>query len=164
MTSLVVYSSQSGNTRKLAEAVFETLGGKKEIYPVADAPGAEGYDLIFLGFWLKAGKPDPDSAEYLARVGNARLFLFATHGAAGGSEHAQNAMAAARSLAADADLVGSFSCQGEVIPKMLEKAGSKPQPPVWLADAPDAVGHPDQKDIEALKNCISELLPDIAGK
>jgi flavodoxin len=157
MTSLVVYSSQSGNTRKLAEAVFETLGGKKEIYPVADAPGAEGYDLVFVGFWLKAGKPDPESAEYLARVGNARLFLFATHGAASGSEHARNAMAAARTLTAGADIVGSFSCQGEVVPKMLEKARSKSQPPVWLADAPDAVGHPDENDMAALQRQIADL-------
>ena len=31
MKSLVVYSSQTGNTRKLAEAVFEMLSGDKAL-------------------------------------------------------------------------------------------------------------------------------------
>ena len=33
MKSLVVYSSQTGNTRKLAEAVFEALPGEKASIP-----------------------------------------------------------------------------------------------------------------------------------
>jgi hypothetical protein len=28
---------------------------------------------------------------------------------------------------------------------------SKPEPPVWIADAPNAVGHPDEADSEVLK-------------
>jgi hypothetical protein len=37
------------------------------------------------------------------------------------------------------------------------KGVEKPQPPVWLADAQDAVGHPNSVDIEILKHQISEL-------
>jgi flavodoxin len=158
MKSLVVYSSQTGNTRKLAEAVFEGLTGDKALYPVEEAPEPSGYGFIAVGFWLMGGKPDPKSSDYLGRVGNKPLFLFATHGAGAGSDHAIHGMALAKSLAAESDIRGTYSCQGEVSPKILEKASKKPEPPVWLADAPDAVGHPDDADVDVLKHQLAELL------
>jgi flavodoxin len=158
MKSLVVYSSQSGNTKKLAQAMYESLTASKAMYPVSEAPDPAGYDFIALGFWLQAGKPDPKSAEYLAKIGKKPLFLFATHGAAAGSQHALAAMDYASSLAPEAHILGTYSCQGEVNPKVLEKASSKPEPPVWLADAPNAAGHPDEADIDVLKRRISKIM------
>ena len=157
MRSLVVYSSQTGNTRKLADTVYNALTGEKEIRSISDAPDPSDWDFIAMGFWLKAGKPDPMSLEYLPRIKGKSLFLFATHGAAGGSEHALNAMNYAKELASEAKVVGSYSCQGEVDPKIIEHAQSKPEPPVWIADTPGAVGHPDETDIEELKSLIVSL-------
>lgn len=155
MRSLVVYSSQTGNTKKLAEAVYEALSGEKEIYPITDAPVPDNYDFIAVGFWLQAGKPDPKTSEYLPKINSGqRLFLYATHGAAAGSNHAKTAMEHAKSLAPSADITGTFSCQGEVNPKVLEKVSAKPEPPVWLKDAPAAAGHPDDADIEDLKKVL----------
>ena len=159
MKSLVVYSSETGNTRKLAEAVFEVLTGEKEIYPISDAPDPDNYEFIAMGFWLMAGKPDPKSLEYLPKIGKNSLFLFATHGAAARSEHAMNAMNYAKSLAPEAKILGSYSCQGEVNPKVIEKVRAKPKPPAWLADAPGAVGHPDETDIEELKRLVITPVP-----
>jgi flavodoxin len=160
MKSLVVYSSQSGNTRKLAEAVFDALPGEKARYPVDEAPDPSDYGFIAVGFWLMGGKPDPKSSEYLGKIGEKPLFLFATHGAGAGSDHAIHGMALAKSLAPESDIRGTFSCQGQVNPKVLEKASKKPEPPVWLADAPDADGHPNEADIEALTYQLAELFVD----
>jgi len=158
MKTLIIYSSQTGNTKKLAEAVYESVSGEKEIFPIDDAPDPDEYDLVGVGFWLQAGKPDPKTAKYLPRIGSGkRLFLFATHGAAAGSEHANNAIAQAKSLAPDADISGVFSCQGEVNPKILEKVKAKPTQPVWIDDAPKAIGHPDQEDIDNLKRIAGNL-------
>jgi flavodoxin len=158
MKSLIVYSSQSGNTKKLADAVFESIAGQKEIYPVAEAPDPIDYDLIAVGFWLQAGKPDPKTMEYLPKIGNGKkLFLFATHGAMSDSAHANNALNIAKGLAPGAEIVRTFSCQGEVNPKVLEKVREKPQQPVWFQDAPYAKGHPDERDIEKLKRIVADL-------
>ena len=157
MKALIVYSSQSGNTQKLAETVYAVLPGEKEIWPVDEAPAPEGYDVVAAGFWLQAGKPDPKAAAYLARVKDARLFLFATHGAASGSAHARNAMDQARSLAPDASVIGAFSCQGEVNPKVLEKIRAKVPPPPWVQDADGAVGHPDPRDLTTLEEALNAL-------
>jgi len=164
MKSLVIYSSQTGNTRKLAEAVYDVLTGEKEIYPTSEAPEPSGYDFIAAGFWLKAGKPDPETSSYLPRIKGQPLFLFATHGAAAASQHAVDAMAAAKELAGAAKIMGTFNCPGAVDPKLIEKAGAKPQPPVWLADAPAAAGHPDAADIAALKERLKTILQQQRGE
>ena len=156
MKSLIVYASQSGNTKKLAMALYANLKGEKTIHPVDQAPDPNGYDLVLVGFWLQAGKPEPKTAEFLKRLDKTPVFLFATHGAAPDSEHAANAMAFAASLAAPAKITGSFSCQGEVNPRVLEKVKAKPEPPAWIDDAPSAVGHPDQQDIDAFLKAFKQ--------
>jgi flavodoxin len=160
MKALVTYSSQTGNTQKLAQTAYHYLNCEKEIHPMATAPAPADFDFLVLGFWLQAGKPDPKSAEYLSRVGEKDLFLFATHGAAAGSDHARAAMEHAKSLAPAARIRGTFSCPGEVNPKVLEKARAKdPQPP-WLKDAPQAVGRPNDEDLRALEIALKSAIAD----
>lgn len=158
MKAIVVYSSQSGNTKKLAEAVKEAMPPGTELYPVDQAPDPDGYDLVALGFWFQAGSPDPKSAAYLPKLKGQKLFLFATHGAAPESEHAQQGLQKAISLAPEAQLVGVFNCQGEVNPKVLAKVSARPDPPPWLGDTDKAKGHPDQGDLEAVKEAVSQAL------
>lgn len=158
MKSLIVYSSQTENTKKLADAIYETLEGEIDIFPVDKAPSPDGYDFIAVGFWFMAGKPDPKTCEYLPKCGKGnRLFLFATHGAKADSDHVKNATNHAMGLTNDADIAGVFTCQGEVNPKVLEKVKQKPEPPVWIGDADQAVGHPNEDDISALKQMIAQL-------
>ncbi len=158
MKTLIIYSSQTGNTQKLAQAVFDEIKGEKNMVTVDEAPSPEGYDLVAMGFWFQAGKPDPKSAEYLARCRPpARLFLFASHGAAKGSDHAKAGMANAIGLTQGCEIAGTFTCQGQVNPKVLEKAKSKPQPPVWIKDADFAKGHPDDADVKALREAVRGL-------
>lgn len=158
MKSLIVYSSKSGNTKKLAEAVYNHLSGEKEICAVSDAPDPAGYNFVGVGFWFQAGQPDPDSQAFLAKLEEGQdTYLFATHGAAAGSPHAENGMKAAKDIAKKAHIIQTFSCPGQVPEKVLEMAAKKdPQPP-WLADAPAAVGHPDEKDVENVVRMLVEL-------
>ena len=157
MKALIVYSSQSGNTQKLAESIYDNLTVEKRMLPISEAPLPENDEVVFVGFWLQGGKPDPKAAEYLSGIGSAQLFLFATHGAAADSKHARGAMDYARSLVPSATVLGSFNCQGEVNSKVLEKVSRKEPPPPWIADAGAAVGHPDEGDIDNLKAAVRAL-------
>jgi len=148
MKQLVVYSSKGGNTKKLAEAAFSRLAEDKDIKAVAEAPDPSGYDAVVVGFWFHGGQPDQEIHEYLNKCGKAgKLFLLASHGAATDSDHVKIGMNKARELATGANIVGTFSCQGEVPEKIMETAANKdPQPP-WLKDADSAKGHPDNDDL-----------------
>ena len=158
MKTLIVYSSRSGNTRKLAETARQVCKDNATLLPVEEAPAdLTVFDLISVGFWLQGGKPDDKTQIFLPRVGKRKLFLFATHGAAKGSPHAENGMKAAIAMAPEAELVGTFSCQGQVNPKIMEAAGQKNPPPPWLADAPAAAGHPDSNDLAELHHLLSRL-------
>ena len=158
MKSLIVYSTQTDNTKKLAHTIHETLPDEKEISFVGDAPDPGEYDFVAVGFWLMGGKPDPKAAAYLETLKDDQVvFLFATHGAAKGSAHAAQGMQLARDIVSGASVVGAYSCQGEVNPKVLAKVKAKPEPPVWLADTATAVGHPDEKDLAELKEIIAAL-------
>jgi len=154
MKQLVVYSSQGGNTRKLAEAAFSRLSGEKDIYPVAQAPDPGAFDVLVIAFWFKGGQPDPDSQAYLKKcAAGTKIFLIGSHGAAIGSDHAKMGMNKAMEFAEGATIVGSFDCQGEVPEKVLESAANKNPQPAWLQDASTAKGHPDNDDIYNL--CIA---------
>ncbi len=156
MKTLVVYSSRTGNTQRLAEAVCRALPDGALLSQVDAAPDPSDYDFVALGFWLQAGQPDPQSQAYLARlIGHPKVFLFATHGASPQSEHARQAMAQARTMTRGAQIAGTFSCYGSVNPTVLETAKAKPQPPAWLADAPNAVGHPDADDMDNLRRALA---------
>jgi len=149
MSAIVIYSSQSNNTKKVADAVAEEMGCESK--PVSEAGDISAYDTVAVGFWYKAGQPDPASQEFLATLTGKKVFLFGTHGAAVGTPPADNGMAKAKELAAGATVVGTFNCPGEVGEKVLKMAAAKnPQPP-WLAAAPDAKGHPDEADLAAAK-------------
>ena len=156
MEAIVIYSSQTNNTKKLAQAVAQQLGC--QMRPVAEAGDLSPYSLVAVGFWYKAGQPDPASQKILATLQGKKVFLFATHGAATGSPPAIAGMAKAQELAAGAEIIGSFSCPGEVEGKFLEMAAKKDPPPPWLAAAPAAQGHPNQQDLEAVKKAISQVI------
>jgi flavodoxin len=157
MKALVVYSSQTGNTRKLADALYGALQCEKVIMPLSDNPDPADYDFIAVGFWLKGGEPESATKEFLSKIGKKEVFLFATHGSAKDSAHAQNAMKKAKDLLAEARVVGTYSCQGEVAQDVMEAAAAKdPQPP-WFADAATAKGHPDDEDVRQLVHLFNEL-------
>jgi flavodoxin len=156
MSAIVIYSTQSNNTKKVADAVAEELGCESK--NVKDAGDISGFDTVAVGFWYQAGQPDPASQKFLATLAGKKVFLFGTHGAAVGTPPAENGMNKAKELAAGANIVGTFSCPGEVGEKVLKMAAAKdPQPP-WLAAAPDAKGHPDDTDLAAAKAAVKAVL------
>jgi flavodoxin len=157
---LVVYSSVTGNTKKLAEAVYEALPNDKEIFELGESPDLAGYDLVAVGFWFKSGKPNPETMEYLPKLGGKSAFIFATHGAPAEYDHVTQGMEEARGAAGGAKILGSFSCMGTVNPKVLEKVRSMPEEkrPVWISRAEEAAGHPNDGDIRALKEAVAAAL------
>ncbi len=160
MRSLVVYSSRTGNTKKLAQALYDFLPEKKEIFPVKEAPDPKDYSFIAIGFWIKDGEPDPDAQEYLKKISeDHEVFLFATHGAQVNSDEVKKAMKKAEDLAKKGRIMGIYHCQGEVPQEVVEEARNMPNPPDWLADAEAAKGHPDENDIKKMLQLVEDINP-----
>lgn len=56
MKFLIVYSSRTGNTRQVAEALYAAAPDGSTISKVETAPAADGYDVIFVGYWMDRGR------------------------------------------------------------------------------------------------------------
>ena len=80
MKCLVVYTSRSGNTEKLARAIAAALGPECVLAAAADAPPPENFDFIALGFGVYGGWPDGDLRSYMKRCRRKNVGLFMTLG------------------------------------------------------------------------------------
>ncbi len=160
MKSLVIYSSRSGNTGRLAQAVYDSLPGEKGIVSISDLSGQDANcDLIILGFPIMAGRVEPRAKKYLSAFNcKTKLFLFVTHGSLKASELVANVLAQALDLLGNVDLAGTFTCQGEVDPKVIDKLRRGSRPPAWLDEAAHAKTHPNDKDIEELTELIQKTV------
>lgn len=152
---LVVYSSVTGNTKKVAEAFCEAVEGT--IMRVEEAELPEEYDAVAVGYWLWRGGPDPKTATYLSRLSGVNVALFETHAADNRSEHSVTAFArAAACLGKDCRVLNVFECQGQVPEAVREKRArleaEKPADPHAKAQGwKTSVGHPDAADLAEIK-------------
>ena len=92
MKSIVVYSSLTGNTKMVGEAIAEVLAPNCDIYKVEDNPDITGYDLVVVGFWVDKGTADAKSSKFLKSIRNSKVAVYATLGAEPDSEHAKTSL------------------------------------------------------------------------
>lgn len=163
MEILLVYSSKTGNTRKVAEAIGEAL--QIPPVPVEDNPSPEGYDLILAGYWVDRGTADAKMKKYLGNLSKKRVALFATLGAEPESAHAKQCLEnGAQLLGEGCEVVGRFICQGKVaeemvmqMKKMFPEGHPHAMTPERLKRIEKAASHPDAVDLDAAKAYFKQL-------
>lgn len=98
----VLFSSQTGNTKILAQAIAQALPAAGCDY-FGDYQGrVPSSPVLFVGFWTDKGTADAASLELLKTVKNKKIFLFGTAGFGGSAAYFQkNSVARA----------GKFGCR-----------------------------------------------------
>lgn len=162
---LIVYSSRTGNTEKVARAVHAGIGGESDLFDVEHAPSPEIYTWILIGFWVNRGTADEDTLAYLSRIENKPVGFFATLGAYPDSKHAADVVNRFGSLVRERNtLLGSFICQGRVDPRLTEKFKSYPpdhphaMTPERIKRHRDAASHPDESDLRDAAKICAEII------
>jgi len=127
MKFLVAYMSQTGNTKKVADAIFGAIRGEKEIRPLAEVTSLDGYDLAFVGFPMHAGGPAKPAEAFLQQHSRGKnVALFVTHASYEDGPGVPEALDKCKAAAAGANMVGLFHCQGalsEAIADFMLKSG-----------------------------------------
>ena len=164
MKTLIVYSSKTGNTRKVAQAIHLALPDA-ELSRVEMAPHPDDYDLILLGFWVENGAADEKTQDYMKRLENKKVGLFGTLGAYPDSKHANECLAATAALIPDCEVIGRFVYQGAIDPELIEWMQTLPKDhgygptesrrKLWI----DAASHPDDNDLKK----AADWARDVAG-
>jgi hypothetical protein len=116
MRALVAYMSKTGNTKKVAEAIYEALDCDKEIVPVDQVVDIGGYDLSFLGFPMQRFGPDPKTVSFLRKhcQPGRDVALFVTHAAPEDEAELPGWLEGFRNAVAGANILGMFDCQGQL--------------------------------------------------
>ena len=166
MNALVVYSSRTGNTRTVAEAIHAALPAGTAVVSVHDAPEPRGYDLLALGFWVNRGGPDAAMLRYMTQVQAARVALFGTLGAYPDSPHAHKVREkAVAALAPGNQVLGTFLCHGRMDPARIAAlqenpsvARHHPMTEERRLRLQAAQTHPDATDCAQAQAFIHEML------
>ena len=146
---LVVYYSLTGNTKKIAEAIFEALPLPKVIKPLAEVRSLDEYDLVFIGFPVQSHSVPFKAEKFLKSIPKGKkIALFSTHGSVTGSRLSREAIEHAVAVSFQAKLISTFSCRGKVSPQALEVLSRSPEHEAWVDMAASASTHPNEHDLE----------------
>ena len=152
MKILVAYMSQTGNTKKVAQAIFEEIDDAKEIKRIEEVDSTEGYDIAFLGFPVHGERLDKKTAQLVKKycVQGRSVALFITHGSREGSiPELEQWLARLKEAAAAADMVGVFDCQGQLAKaiKFIMSISPNAKYRMW-AKMDNSQGQPDEARID----------------
>ena len=166
MKHLIVYSSKTGNTRKIAEAIHSVLPPGTEIYPVENAPDPDLYDFIAVGYWVDRGTANAEMAKYMPKIRSKKVGIFFTLGAYPHSNHARDSFeTGSRLLGENCEIIAKFWCQGAIDPKLTSWMSKLPAEhphspnPERLRRWEEAAKHPDSADLEAARKAFSGIQP-----
>ncbi len=166
MTYSIVYSSKTGNTKMLADALHQALPADDCLYFGAPDAQALAAERIYIGFWTDKGTCDAETAAFLAQLTQQEIFLFGTCGFGGGVAYFEQILARVRDLLPESvQLVGSYLCPGKMPQSVRDRyvriAEEEPakrshmQKMIFNFDC--ALSHPDASDlqglIEEVENC-----------
>jgi flavodoxin len=164
---LVVYFSLTGNSRKVADAVFQALPGDKTIQPLDETVNLDGIDLTFICFPVMQFGPPAIVRKFMAeQAAGKRVALFITHAMFSESFDLQhNAMLKkelekCRSACSHSQLAGLFHCQGELSEKVARELMATKIPMLmdFAGMRPLTLGHPDLADLEKAKTFAISLI------
>jgi flavodoxin len=166
LKSLVVYSSKTGNTRKVAEAIYDILPDGREKFPVEEAPPADGYDFVAVGFWVDKGAPDQKATAYMKTLSGSTVGLFGTLGAKPDSDHARECVRKAVDLVDGNRVMGSFLCQGRIDPAVVEMmkqhaSDIHPMTAERMANIQAAESHPDETDLANARTAFEQMVREL---
>ncbi len=146
--TLVTYFSRTGNTKRVAEAIFEEIPGDKVLKPLDEVEDLAPYQNLFIGFPVQSHSVPYQAEVFLKKVPEGKkIALFSTHGSVTGSSLSREALEYATVLVAKAKIVGTFSCRGKVSMKALEVLMKSPEHEAWADMAASAATHPDEHDL-----------------
>ncbi len=152
--------SQTGNTKKIAEAIYDEIAGEKDIKDIKDVSSFDGYDLVFAGFPILQFNVPPQVSTFVSEnAAGKNIAFFMTHGVPEGFEAIKSWTGSLDDVAAAGKLLGTFECQGEIaqnVLDMLEKSDD-PEMKAFAELGPGAKGQPDDAHVQKAKKFAKDI-------
>lgn len=161
MSYAIIYSSRTGNTALLAQAIRESLPQEECLYFGApDDPRALAADTLYVGFWTDKGTCDQQTAHFLQGLTNQRVFLFGTAGFGGAPAYFTQILDRVReNLGPEVTVIGTYMCQGKMpqaVRARYQAMEDSPRRTAMLKNFDQAIRHPDEQDLAGLKAAVTK--------
>ncbi len=111
----IIFSSLTGNTKKLADTIRAVLPAEDCDY--FGAPKAEELhsEILYIGFWTDKGNADSATLELLSKLRDKKVFLFGTAGFGGSEAYFQKILEHVKqSVGPSNSVFGEYMCQGKM--------------------------------------------------
>lgn len=162
MKALVTYYSQTGNTEKLARAIYDAIHFEKELLPIREVDSSKVYDIIFVGFPVQAHSVPAAVHPFFKNLPEGQpIAFFCTHGSVRGGHLPKQAIEHAIGLAPRAKVLGTFGVRGRVNPKVIDAMMQTLQHQAWAVEAQGAIDHPTDADLADGKTFAKGILSKI---
>ena len=158
----IIYSSRTGNTKLLAEAIRESLPADLCDHFGTDEAGAVESEKLYVGFWTDKGTADEAALALLKRLKNKKIFLFGTAGFGESEAYFQKVLDRVKeSIDESNSIIGTYMCQGkmpESVKNRYLKMKEQPEHPAnidaLIENFDSALSHPDADDLDRLRNLL----------
>ncbi len=162
---LVAYSSLTGNTKKIGEAIWKVLPAGSDVFSVDEEHDWRNYEYIAVGYWVDKGTLDSKAMEYMEKITSKKVFVFATLGAYPDGDHAKSSLAKGVELMKENgnEVIGEFICQGRLSEAIMNRMKSfGPDHPHGVTEERRkrweiASQHPNEEDFEAVQELIRKV-------
>ena len=166
MKLLITYSSNTGNTKKLAEGIYKNLPFEDmDIMPMSDVKDMKKYDTVLVGYWVDQTGPNKEAKRFMEQISGKRVGIFATLGAYPDSQHAWDSIVNGENIVKDTNtVIGKFICQGKVDSRIVEMFKNSPNSkghemsPERLKKYSIAEKHPNEIDILAAADLFKDRI------
>lgn len=164
MKTVITYSSKTGNTKKVAEAIHLAIPNA-DLKPVDELMDFN-YDLIILGGWIDKGIFDQKALAVAEKIFDKKIAFFFTLGAYPDSQHAKECVFNITKLLEKNNnkVIGHYFCQGAIDPNLIAWLSSLPSDNIMSATEErkkrwaDASTHPDEMDLKNAYNRFKDIL------
>ncbi|MCW4051951.1 MAG: flavodoxin family protein [Candidatus Bathyarchaeota archaeon] len=167
MKVLVTYRSVTGNTEKVAEAIYGEIETEKEIKPFKEVESLADYDFVFVGYPVEGWGPSAASKKWLQKfVKKKKIAIFCTHGSPENVPPLIPWLDAMKASATDAgaEVVAFFNCQGEMSQQVIDmmlKSENEMARKFGSMGRDTTIGQPDETRLEAARSFARETMKNI---
>ena len=158
----ILFSSMTGNTKELADAIREILPEETLDYFGLCKDADPQSEILYIGFWTDKGTADEATTTLLKSLRNKKIFLFGTAGFGVEDAYFQRVLNNVKASMDESNtLVGEFMCQGKMqqavrdrYVKMKAQPDAAPNLDQMIDNFDRALSHPDAADLENLRQAI----------
>lgn len=163
MKTLIIYSSLTGNTKKVCEKAYQLLNGEKEIVSLEKVYeyNLNEFENIIIGCWIDKATANGDMRKFVSKLSGKNLYFITTLAAKLDSTHAEKCKRNMVTLCSkNNNFIDGVLARGRVSDDLQAKMDKFPLNvihkfvPNMKEIVLDADSHPNEEDFLIIENFI----------